>query len=88
MRMMAKIVSEILCIRCGEPLAEDDLGRYYAHVCASCCEKNGLCADCGHPVIITLEQANGGFMCSGSHEVGGLVVDSYLIPSNIYHPQQ
>lgn len=64
------MVSEILCHRCGEPLAEDDRGRYYAHVCRDCCEKHGLCADCGGPVILTPEQRMGGFACTGWHHAG------------------
>jgi len=62
-------VSEILCKRCGKPLAELDRGRYYAQICSDCCEKHGLCPDCGGPVSITLEQAKAGFACSGWHTV-------------------
>jgi len=68
--IMSKVVSEIICIKCSAPLPENDRGRYYAHVCNACCEKDGLCPDCGHPVTITLEQANAGFACSGFHTSG------------------
>jgi len=63
-------MNEILCKRCGKALAEDDRGRYYAHICKDCCDKDGLCPDCGHPVILTQEQMKSGFACSGWHTAG------------------
>ena len=79
-------MSEILCKKCGKPLAELDRGRYYSQVCSDCCEKHGLCPDCGGPVIITLEQEKAGFACSGWHTVkypesmgGGIFVDNPLM---------
>jgi DNA-directed RNA polymerase subunit RPC12/RpoP len=66
-------MTEVLCRKCGQPLGEDDRGRYYAHVCKDCCNKDGLCPDCGGPVIITQKQAEGGFACSGWHTTEGWV---------------
>ena len=63
-------MDEILCRKCGQPLAEDDRGRYYAHVCKVCCDKDGLCPDCGSSIILTQEQLKGGFACSGWHTFG------------------
>ena len=60
-------MKEVLCRKCGEPLADGDRGRYYAQVCKDCCDKDSLCPDCGHPIIITLEQSQAGFACSGWH---------------------
>jgi len=74
--IMSKVVSEIICTKCSKPLAEDDLGRYYAHVCKDCCEEHGLCPDCGQPVILSSGAESPA--CTGWHSYGPLQLEGDL----------
>ena len=72
-------MKEILCKKCGEPLAEDDGGRYYAKVCRDCCDKYNLCRDCGGPVALTYEQSKH-HACTGWHSTQVLTVLPTIYP--------